>query len=264
MATIKGKFIHGTIGNTVYRNYRGTQILQSKPEMDKRNRTDATVNAAKTFGKASKLSYAIRFGLQHISLKWHDSTMNFRLNSEILRCLSIAKNGEKQAFNFNVDTFKSLAGFEFNINSPLKKHLYVQPALRIAENRLFIDIPDLHIPGDIRFPEERIDCRLMIATTMIDLTKGLVTIPEPQSMDIPGYFKTNHSPGQTFTFDLMPGCLCITGISLEYIEKTFAGVYVINHKSFHPAAILHAFMTEGTADHTNSNDHWSKLNFEIS
>lgn len=263
MATIKGKFIHGVIGGMVYRNYRGQQIVQSTPVIREKNRTAGTVNAARVFGKASKLAYVVRFGLEHICHKWYDSTMNYRLNAEILRCLTMAKNNETQAFNFSTEMFRSLAGFEFNINSPLKKHLFVQPVLHMEENRLLVDIPDLHVPGDIRLPEERIDCRLLMTTTMIDLTNGFVTLAEPQYMDIKGYFKTNHTPGKRFTFDLMPGCLCITGIALEFIEETFSGKHVINHKSFHPAAILHAQLTQGTPDHStyDDDDRWWNLNF---
>jgi len=266
MATIKGKFIHGALGGMVYRDYRGTQIVQSMPVIRKKKRTAGTINAAHVFGKASRLAYTVRFGLDHICHKWYDSTMNYRLNSEILRCLTIAKNNETQTFNFSGDTFRSLAGFEFNANSPLKKHLYVQPVLRTEGNQLLVDIPDVHVPGDIRLPEERIDCRLLMATTMIDLANGWVTMPTPQCMDIKSYFETNHTPGQTFTFDLAPGCLCITGMALEFIEETFAGKHVINHKAFHPAAILHAHITEGTPDHTayEDDERWWGRNFSFS
>lgn len=246
MATIKGKFLKGIAGEMVYRSYRGKQVVQSRPEIRENKRTAGTVKAARLFGQASSLGAGIRMGLGSIHKKWYDGTMSYRLNAELLRCLYSAKDADTEQLNFTSDCFRNLAGFEFNAKSPLKKYFLKPLTIRVEENRMFVDVPELQIPGDIRLPEERVNCRLLIATTLIDLVNGYYSVAEPQFMVIPGYLKNNRSASHTFAFDLRPGYLYITAISLEFIKDTFTGEDIINQKSFHPAAILHTHLTDGT------------------
>ncbi len=252
MGSIKGKFIKGTVGSVVYREYRGTQIVQGKPKVIKSHRTEGTKKAAKTFGKASKLAGGIRWGLGYICGKFYDGTMIYRLNSEVLRCLNAIKDPETQQFNFNADSFRTLAGFEFNDGSLVKNNFFVQPSITIEGTSLKVTIPELHIPADLKWPIARPKCcKLMIATSIIDLKKGSTNFAKAQVMDIPYSYKQSIVASQTFEFEIIPGCLFVTGISLQYVEDTFIGENTVNSKSFNPAAILYAQIADGANEEAN-------------
>ena len=251
MGIIKGKFIKGKAGSVVYREYRDKQVVQGMPKVHKSHRTEGTKKAAKTFGKASKLAGGIRWGLAYICGKFYDGTMIYRLNTEILRCLTAVKDKETQEFNFSAESFRSLAGFEFNVGSMVKNNFYVQPSVTIEGTSLLVTIPEIKIPTEIKWPIDRPkSCKLMIVTAMIDLNNGRADFGNPQVMDIPYSYEPSIVPQQTFEFEIKPGCFCVTAINLLYIEDTFIGESTVNTKSFNPAAILHAHIAEGSTDPT--------------
>ncbi|MDQ8054046.1 MAG: hypothetical protein REI78_13510 [Pedobacter sp.] len=258
MAIIKGNYIKGIVGNLTYREHQGQQLVQGKAHTIPSHRTEATRKAAKFFGKASKLARGIRWGLAEICHKYSDGTMNFRLNTEILRCLNVVKDSDTQQLNLNPHSFRNLAGFEFNAGSMVKNHFFVQPQVSLQGTTLKVDIPDLNIPVDVKFPKDRLDrCTLMIAVEQVDLENSLVSYAEIQLMDIPFSYRNTEVPGQSFQFEIEPGCLCITAISLQYIEKTFVGENIINSKKFNPSAILHAQIAEGEVDSAKTKDWWN-------
>ena len=247
MAKLKGKIIKGKVNNMIYREYYGEQVIQSVPYIVKQ--TEGTKKAATVFGKATKLAAEIRVGLDHTTVRFYDGKMIFRLCTEVLHCLNSVKDSEKQTFNLKEDSFRSLIGFEFNLDSPLKSNLLVHPTITLAGTMLKVEIPELKIPIELKFPEDRLTrCRLMIENTLIDLVNGRTLSQSPHLMDIPYSYKTTVVPGQTFEFEVAPGCLCITAISLLYVNSSFAGDVIMNTKLFNPAAIVHAFIAEGTAD----------------
>ncbi|TCC90212.1 hypothetical protein EZ428_13100 [Pedobacter frigiditerrae] len=248
MGTIKGKFIKGKAGSLVFREYRGTQVVSGLPKVIKSHRTEGTKKAATLFGKSSKLAGGIRRGLGYICGKFYDGTMIYRSNTEILRCLTAARDPEKQ-FDFNADSFRTLAGFEFNVGSMVKNHFYVQPQVTIEGNTLKVTVPEIKIPTDLKWPIDRLKtCKLLIATIGIDLKRGSTKFAEPQVMDIPYTYKPSLVASQTFEFEMIPGCLYVTAISLQYVEETFIGETTINTKDFNPAAILHAHIADGITD----------------
>lgn len=251
MGTIKGKFIKGVAGSLVFREYRGLQIVQGKPRVSKSHRTEGTKNAATTFGKASKLAGGIRTGLSHVCEKFYDGTMSYRLNAEVLRCLNAAKDKETQQFNFNPESFSSLAGFEFNVGSMVKNNFFVQPTVEIDGTVLRVTIPDIQIPAGLKWPIDRPKCcKLLMVTNIIDLPNGCADYGKTQVMDIPYTYDSSIVAGQSFEFEIFPGCLCITGISLQYVEQTFIGDNTVNSKIFNPSAILYARIADGTPEPT--------------
>lgn len=258
MGTIKGKLIKGKAGSLVFREYRGKQIVQGIPEVIQSHRTEGTKKAASLFGKSSKLASGIRWGLGHICAKFYDGTMIYRFNAEILRCLNAAKDPERQ-FDFNAHSFRTLAGFEFNVGSMVKNYFYVLPSVAITGTTLKVTIPEIKIPTDLKWPIDRPKtCKLLIATISIDLEQGKTNFGLPQVMDIPYTYTPSLVDSQTFGFEMIPGCLHITAITLQYIEETFIGETTINTKSFNPAAILHAHIADGTTD-TGITKDWYKF-----
>lgn len=255
MGSIKGKFIKGLVGSVIFREYRGMQIVQGLPEIRKSKRTEGTKNAANVFGKASQLAYGIRRGLGHICGKFYDGTMIYRFNAEVLRCLNAIKDPETHQFKYSADSFRSLIGFEFHALSMVKDYFHVQPQVTIEGTKLQVNIPDIKVPSELKWPIERPkSCKLVIEVTLIDLSKGAVDQGTTKVMDIPYTYTRSVVLGQTFEVDIIPGCLCITGISPQYVEDTLIGESNVNSKSFNPSAILDARIVEGRLDPAKTKD----------
>jgi hypothetical protein len=70
-------------------------------------------------------------------------------------------------------------------------------------------------------------------------------------------------PSQSVQFEVVPGCLCVIGISLQIVESTFAGDSIINNKDFNPAAILNAFIAEGKSPEPEVTKYWQEFEFKI-
>jgi hypothetical protein len=263
MARVEGKFLKGSIGNYVHRELNGQQIVQAAPRTLKSHRTVGTVQAATTFGHASKLASELRWGLVHICGNFYNGTMIYRLNAEVLRCLNRVKDPETQLYHFKADSFQSLAGFEFNADTMVKQYLFARPLITLEGASLQVEIPEMKIPVELKFPIDRPKCcRMIIEVTMIDLVNGHVKKGSPKLIEIPYHYKPTMVAGQAVQFDVVPGCLCVIGISLQIVESTFAGESVINNKTFNPAAILSAVIAEGATD-PEATKKWREMDFKI-
>jgi hypothetical protein len=259
MAKRVGKFLKGLVGGTVLKEYRGKQLLIIKPHFNPDHLTEGTKKAAKTFGSASIVAYWIRTALRAVITKFHDGTMNYRLNTAVLNCLNAAQDQESRSFQFDPESFNGLRGFEFNVGSPLKNNFFAQPVTSISANTLEVAFPQIQVPNDIKFPKGSTYVRLVIGAVMLDLVYGHVNLISLQSMDIQNN-RAAPAPPRTFEFAVEPGCLCVTAISLQYFETTFAGDFIINSKTFNPAAVLSAGFAEGIVDPKQTKD-WSEMDF---
>jgi len=246
MATIKNNFIKGTAGGNVYKRYRNKQVITALPHFFPEKMTQPTKNAAATFGKSSSLAANIRGSLKAIINPNYDGTAIYRFNKEVLSCLNRAKNAADQTYHFTPDSFETLAGFEFNIDSPMRYQFLAKPVMNISETLLQVNFPEMTIPAELRFPKEIQDCKILINTVMVDLKNGEIKACDPpQSLDVSYSFPSSVIPAHTFNFDIVPGMLCVVGFSLQYFEETFAGNFYVNSKSFNPSAILYARIAPG-------------------
>jgi hypothetical protein len=247
MATLKGKFITGTAGANVYKKYRNKQVVTALPHFFPEKMTQPTKNAAATFGKSSKLAGRIRAALSKVITPNYDGTVVYRFNTEVLSCLNIAKNAANQTYEFTPDSFDSLAGFDFNVHSPMRYQLLAKPVIDITETLLRVTFPEMNAPEELRFPKSITNCKILINTAMVDLQNSRIRVCMPQSLDVGYAFPSSMIPAHTFDFDI-PGVLCIVGFSLQYFENTFAGNFYVNSKSFNPSAILYARIAPGELD----------------
>lgn len=261
MAIIKGKFLSGLVGSMVYKHHQGKQVVQSKPFTPKNHFTEGTVKASKIFGRASTLARYIRVGLGSTYGRFYDGTMIYRLNKAVLNCLLSCKDGASQDFNITDDTFKPLAGFEFNVASPVKYQFFKQPIITVSDSKLEVTIPELQIPKELKFDPKSSSCKLVIAVAVLDFVNGQMKYVPAQLMEIQNSYRPSLSIAKTFEFETAPGCLCIIAISLQYLEKTFAGDFILNSKSFNPAAILHAYVSDGQVT-PGKNPDWDDIDFK--
>lgn len=263
MARVDGKFITGKIGPTVYKKYRNKQVVQQTPVFTPSSHTERSKITAKIFGKASTLAMTLRNNLNPIVTDFTDGEMVNRLNSEVVHILNQCKNIEKDDFDFRVDSFNRLNGFEFNQRSLVRNIFYVRPELEIADNHLKINIPEMRLPQEFNFPKEIGQCMLSFGLGMFDLTNGQHYFSPIQSKEIVYQYKAAIIAPQQFEFEIEPGCLCVTVISLQFLRNTFAGKMFYNTIDFNPAAILKAFISEGRATKVKTKS-WQQMNFKES
>ena len=244
MAQLDGKIFKGILGNTILKNYRGKQLVQQKPRIPKSHMTAKTLKAADTFGVASKLGSYIRIALHGNISSRPEGTLVSRLVGELMECLYTGKNKAKNEYDLNTGHFSSLNGFEFNINSLLRRHLFAKPKVNLSGTHLQVQLPELNISEDIKFITDASYCKLVICVGMFSLDHGWYTEHVPQSMDIPRSNKNNKIPARDFNYVVPEGCLITVGISLQYFEESYIGDVSLNTKVFNPGAILAAYVSE--------------------
>lgn len=256
MGKIDGNFIRGTVGPSVYKKYRNQQVVVGKSKKQQIDMTAATYDAAFVFGRASTFASYIR-GCAEKVIGFYDGNMISRFAGECNFILQKAASNKGKQFNFSPEAFDRLNGFEFNRSSPVKNQLFVQPLTSFNGITLEINLPEIQIPRDFKFPANVKHCIFAINVDVFDLKNDLYNDLPPQSFEIEVSPTQNTVPAQHFSFETAAGCLCVVSIGLHYFEKTFAGNAVINNKSFSPSAILKAVFCPGEVVKQN----WQPMTF---
>lgn len=245
MAKFDGKFIRGAVGNTTFRKQGNKQIIQGKSKKEQINMTPATLNASYIFGRASTLALYIRIATHQIVRSYYDTGMISRFTGQCNQALQLAATDKDGVFDFSQNYFSRLNGFEFNLASPVKKHLFTQPVVNLTEQNITIDIPEIQIPKELKFPTDIWHCTLAFNVSLFDLTNNQYKTQEVQSIEIEHKGQPATIPAQQFTFNAVPGALAIITVGLFYSENTFAGKAIINNKEFSPVAVLKAEFCPG-------------------
>lgn len=262
MARIIGKFIKGKVSNVVYKKYRNKQIVQKVPEFTAASHTEASKKAATTFGQASILASNFRDNMNSIITNFVDGEMVNRLNSEVIHIFNQCIDQITRQFTFLSDSFSRLNGFEFNTKSMVRNIFHAQPALEARETRLKIHIPEIQLPRELIFPNGIGHCLLSFGLGIYDLKNGRCSFCPVQTKELEYRFEPGILPPADFEFEIEPGCLCITIISLQFLKNTFAGRMFYNTRDYNPTAILNAFIAEGAVDKKNTNT-WKEMDFKI-
>lgn len=181
MATFDGKFLRGATGDLVFRKQGKKQVVQRKSSNIKM--TQATFDAAFIFGRASTLALYIRAGVDEI-VRFYDGRMVSRLTGECNQILQKAAAGKDNKFDFSQDYFSRLNGFEFNMESPVKNHLFAQPMVSLTEQTVTIDLPEMQVSKDLKFPANASYCIIAFSVTLFDLDNDKYETQEIQSFEI--------------------------------------------------------------------------------
>lgn len=261
MATYDGKFFKGSAGPVVYKKYRNLQIIQSKPEFLPGSQTKATQLAALSFGLSSRLAKAIRKNLDAVVTPFFDGRMVNRMNGDLIQIMTQAFDPKAKTFAFHTESFNRLAGFEFNINSPVRDNFFVQPELSLTGNSFKIAIPPIQLPQELRFPKDGRLCTIGLVLGMFDLKHGRMTLSPIQTFQVKWSYGPELLPARTFDFEIEPGCLCVAAISMQYTKTTFVGTMLVNNKAFNPVAIVKAFIAGGEADEARTKA-WQRMEFK--
>lgn len=244
MARIIGKFIRGMAGDLTFRKVNGKQVVQGKSKKEQIDMTAATYNAAYIFGRASTLACYIRAAADPI-IGFNDGGMVSRFTGECNQILQQAATADDNVFDYSQHLFNRLNGFEFNIGSPVKNYLFAQPIVTLSEQNVTIDLPEIKIPKELKFPENAQYCMVAFSVSLFDLNSNKYISNEIKSFEVEWNLKAFSFPAQQLVFDGSPGCLCVIALALYYSERTFAGKAVLNNKNLSPSAILKADFCPG-------------------
>ena len=259
MAKFDGKFFKGMVGPVVYKQYRGMQLVTAKSTLTLASQTENTKKAAAAFGLTSSLAADLRKNLCNIVTGFYDGTMVYRFKKLVQEAIYHSAGPEAGAYNFTANSFERLNGFEFNATSPVASNFFIQPEQELLGDNLMFKLPELRLSHDLKFPNNATSCLLHIAVGMYDLTYGHKTICPVQSVEVLN--EGSVIPAQSFEFTVVPGCLCITVLSFQYMQQTFSGQQIINSKAFNPVAVFSAVMADG-AVLPEQTSHWQPMRFK--
>jgi len=243
MATFKGKFLIGSIGNLTFKKNRKGQVLQRKPGKGSVKQTTATKKAALVFGKASQFAYCIRNGFRQLTESNYDGQMINRLNKENFAILKQCYQPETESYEFKSDSFKRLNHFDFNSSSPLKDSLWVVPSVQLQHRELLIRLPEFEIPADFKFPVYSDSCDLKLRVHLFSIEKGAQQHVILDTLQI--FYDQKVVPAREWKLKIPDGCICLTGLALNYYRSKDNLTIPVNRKEFNPAVILNATVSEG-------------------
>lgn len=244
MGKFDGKQITGLIGKLVFKRGKDGKTTIIKTQSEEVKQTEGTKEASSVFGKASALAKTIRDDLSALHLHHYDGAMVNRFNTLNREILDHCYDKGTKTFTFKPNSFDRLKGFEFNTKSPLARTLWVNPTVNLQANQLQLDLPEIMISENLKFPISATTCEIRVLFTQIILDQALHSPNIYQSITVEK--KQETIPAQSFTFEVPDGCLCVIGMSLYFLEKQRVLVKPVNDKVFNPAAICGAFLTPGT------------------
>lgn len=244
MASKKGEFFTGIIGNMVYRVMNGKQVVSSRMEPGTMKQTKATKAASGNFGEATALAAQLRRTLAIQLEGLYGDPMRNRLNGLLNKVLHESRDNVTKRFEFTVDSFNRLAGFEFNVDSKLTDYVLKMPLLDCRDGGVNINFSGFQGPGLFKFPPRSLRCKLTFTLSLFRLKQGkMVVLAESQSILLSknGYLQEP----EIFSFKVPDGCLYVVGMFLEYHSAGKSGWRVINNMTFSPGCIFAAGITEG-------------------
>ena len=244
MATLKGKYLSGIVGNVVYKPWRAIQVVQSKPAPQSIKQTKATKKAAGHFGKSSALARDIREMFGFLIHEFYDGPMIERLVSETRKVVTDSYQAQSNTYHFSENSFDRLSRFDYNLKSPVRNSLNVLPVFSLTADELTVTLPELENHKDLKFPKGASGCVIHIHVQSYNLEHG-IKINNFQLPQIAVTIDQAIIEKQEFKFTLPAECLSLTTIGLHYYKSVYSNTTLINSKEFSPTAICSAIVTSG-------------------
>lgn len=245
MATLGNKkTFSGMVGNVVFRNVNGRQIVVSRPANVKQ--TNATKKSASEFGNCSRWAKQLRSGLTPFLVGLTDSQMHQRFATAMYNAIksnTLLPIGQRTPLNTDMD---SLNGFEFNTHSPLAA--YFKPTVDAqlnADKEAVIALPEVDPNTEMTFPGGCTNAKLLafvIATDFTDTTTPLVfhsIIPINKNSALPAQELLHTTP-------IPEGYFVMAAVKLLYYNPNLlTESNYLNTKDFSPAMVVLAKSTSG-------------------
>ena len=244
MGIIKGKFITGPAGPVNFRVLNGKNIVSAKMVKGTMKQTKRTIAVATTFGIANRLSGEMMQSLKKPLGGLQDNLMFKRLIKTLHHIFCNARNLTEEQYSFTSKSFNPLAGFDFNINSPLKQSLNTVPAVSLHNGLLRLVFNELDNPENINYPMRSKSCEIVVSMTLFRLKEGL-KIPGAEYQRLKLKRDQNTISAHEFNFSVPDGCLCIVAINMYFYWFTDNYLSILNHKKFSPGSIFAAYYVPG-------------------
>lgn len=233
------KNFKGLVGNVVFREQNGKQIVQSRATNIRQ--TEATKKSASEFGNCSLWAKKLRIGLKPFLVELTDSTMHQRLTSAIYTGIKTNLNqpiGMRTPLNSNME---NLVGFDFNSHSPFETSFKLPITAELtATNEAQITLPAFTPSEVMIFPDGCTTAELVLfvyATNFVDnaQTNSFYTsIPIEKNMSIP--------TATVWTTPTLPNnYFILTSAKLLFYNPNPLTVRnYLNSKTFSPAMVVMA------------------------
>ncbi|CAM4267897.1 hypothetical protein SAMN06265348_108285 [Pedobacter westerhofensis] len=244
MARKNGDLISGVLGPLVFRVMNGVQYVKPRCAPGKMKQTLETKRAANTFGMGSALGSKIRGTLKVQLQGVSNQGIKNRLSGRLAQILGSCRAPKSKRYNFDRDSFAGLDDFEFDARSTVAKLLGRPPVVVLAANKIKVQLPQLFIPSQVKFPYKGFQCKVNVSVSLLRLRDGLYKADaNTQTMVCNKNMKKTDA--HEFEFSVPNGCLCIVSLFLVYETAEGQGFKPINSKSFNPGCICKTFITEG-------------------
>lgn len=245
MGKVTAGLVRGSVAGYVYREVGGEQIIQSKPGAGQTRMSDITMQKAANFGTGSSLAFNIRESFQKSINAFYDGGMVNRLSSEVNAILKQSRDKKTDSIFFDVHSFSTLSGFDFNLLSPMRAQIGFQLQTGLEAGRLQVQLPQIQIPSQLKFPAESNRCELTLSLALLRPAEGYrIQYPERRSVIVTK--DQRESDAALFNFNVPSGCLYILTLSLRYTFLRGNLESLINHKKFNPVTILEAGIAPGS------------------
>lgn len=243
MARISKKnIISGRIGDLVFREFNGKQVVQTRPEEMKQ--TKATQMSSSEFTRCSRWAKWLRLFLIPVLVGLTDSFMYKRFTGQLYTALQSnihLLKGERNPCNADMS---ALAGFEFNTHSPFVAYFF--PALTAsldAHRQLTVTIPAFDPKTEMVFAGRTTQAELLVyvLATNFDQTAPITE----DHFILPIHKNTPLQATTLWTSPVLPEnyFVLVTAKLLFYTTNTFTVKNYINSKEMSPAIVVLAAKT---------------------
>jgi len=229
--------LSGVIGNLVFRNLDGKQIVQSKPEKIKQ--TAMTKLSGSEFRSCSQWAKMIRQHLYNFLINQTDSYMYRRLTGSLYSAIqsnTAIFKGERTPLNSNLD---ALVGFDFNNKSAFKDYFLPTVLVELTNQRqVQVSIPEFEPKSEVVFPERTGHAELLVYVMASSLKYNTAAVDD--------YFlvpMTNNAaviPATVWTSIVLPEShfVLVTAKMMYYHNDKFTVKNYINNKAMNPSTML--------------------------
>jgi hypothetical protein len=238
----KNRFLSGVIGNLVFRNLDGKQIVQSKP--DKIKQSTMTKLSGSEFRSCSQWAKMIRQHLYNFLINQTDSYMYRRFTGSLYSAIqsnTTIFKGERTPLNCNLD---ELVGFDFNSNSAFKDYFLPTVLVELTNQRqVQVTIPEFEPRSEVVFPERTGHAELLVYVMATSLKYNTAVVDDYILVPL-----TNNNtliPATVWTSLILPEShfVLVTAKIMYYNNDKFTVKNYINSKAMNPSTILLATHT---------------------
>jgi hypothetical protein len=214
MAKLDKNTRKGTLGEFIYYEWKGKQCIRAKPR--KFERTEASVNSALNFGKASRIGSKLRDLIKSINPCKNDIQVTYRLTGALNKFISWK---EKQ-ISFPVDIsggLPFLKDFQFNEQADLSNLSFLRVSAKINEpGNIEISLPSFRTRKSAPYyiHANQIKCKMILVG--VDLDKDEADEYGNAVIETPYKDEIFELPVVTMRTAAEPGKLMILILALQY------------------------------------------------